>query len=141
MSSDIKRIEQKPLSDADLRTILGASLKILKYSELANVSALSSLLPSGQDYCIILYEREENSGHWVALLRGSSESYGYEFFDPYGNNVDVPLKWTDKLLGLHLFLIYGVPQVGSDDVRQAARPPPCRLIGWAPTTSARRAGE
>ena len=82
MSSDIKRIEQKPLSDADLRTILGASLKILKYSELANVSALSSLLPSGQDYCIILYEREENSGHWVALLRGSSESYGYEFFDP-----------------------------------------------------------
>ena len=96
MSSDIKRVEQKPLSDADLRTILGASLKILKYSELANVSALSSLLPSGQDYCIILYEQEENSGHWVALLQGSSEGYGYEFFDPYGNNVDVPLKWTDK---------------------------------------------
>jgi hypothetical protein len=82
MTSDIKRIEQKPLSDADLRTILGASLKILKYSELANVSALNSLLPSGQDYCIILYEQEENSGHWVALLRGSSEGYGYEFFDP-----------------------------------------------------------
>ena len=92
MTSDIKRIEQKPLSDTDLRTILGASLKILKYSELANVSALNSLLPSGQDYCIILYEQEENSGHWVALLRGSSENDGYEFFDPYGNNAEASLE-------------------------------------------------
>ena len=33
--SDIKRLIRKPLSDADLKTILGEDLKIVKYSELA----------------------------------------------------------------------------------------------------------
>jgi hypothetical protein len=57
------------------------------------VGSIESILPSDPNYCILLYEQEENSGHWVALLRYEG---GYEFFDPYGNNVDVPLRWTDR---------------------------------------------
>jgi len=77
--SDIQRIVRKPLSDADLKHILGEDLKILKYSELANYSSLDSILPKPTDYCIILYEEEPDSGHWVALLRYDGI---VEFFDP-----------------------------------------------------------
>ena len=52
--------------------------------------ALTHLLPKPTDYCIILYESEMNSGHWVALLRYSSI---FEYFDPYGHVVDRPLRW------------------------------------------------
>jgi len=91
--SDIQRIIRKPLSDADLKHILGEDLKIIKYSELSSYSSLESLLPKTKDYCIILYEEEPDSGHWVALLR-----YGLvvEFFDPYGKKWDTELTWIPK---------------------------------------------
>jgi len=98
MANVYLRIEQKPLSDADLRTILGDDLKILKYSELAKVESLEALLPNSKDYCILLYETEENSGHWVALLRYTSVN-GYdriEFFDPYGYKPDSELRWVSQ---------------------------------------------
>ena len=87
---EIRRLNRKPLSDADLRRILGNDTKILKYAELASVPALTQLLPKPTDYCIILYESEMNSGHWVALLRYSNI---FEYFDPYGHVVDRPLRW------------------------------------------------
>jgi len=96
MANDIQRLEQKPLSDADLRTILGDSLKIIKYSELASVESLEALLPKSTDYCILLYETKENSGHWVALTRYTSVSGQdrFEFFDPYGYKPDSELRWV-----------------------------------------------
>ena len=57
---EIRRLNRKPLSDADLRRILGNDTKILKYAELASVPALTHLLPKPTDYCIILYESELN---------------------------------------------------------------------------------
>ena len=46
--AEIQRIVRKPLSDADLRHILGNDLKILKYSELANFPSLDYILPNLQ---------------------------------------------------------------------------------------------
>ena len=88
--SYILKLVNKALSDADLRTILGDDLKIIKYSELDNYSDLDELLPNELDYCIVLYEEKLNSGHWVCLCK-----YGgvIEFFDPYGFKPDRPLKW------------------------------------------------
>ena len=88
--SYILKLVHKPLSDADLTTILGNDLKIIKYSELDEYSDLDELLPNDLDYCIILYEKNLNSGHWVCLCK-----YGgvIEFFDPYGFKPDRPLKW------------------------------------------------
>ena len=88
---EIQRLNRKPLSDADLRSVLGSTLKILKYSELAAMPSLTQLLPNTTDYCIILYESALNSGHWVALLRYRNI---FEYFDPYGNIVDKPLRWV-----------------------------------------------
>ena len=92
------RIEQKPLSDADLRTILGDNLKIIKYSELESVDSLEELLPNSKDYLIMLYETEEDSGHWAAMLRYTDvNNYDrIEFFDPYGYRPDSELNWISK---------------------------------------------
>ena len=89
--SDIKRLIRKSLSDADLRRILGADLKILKYSQLSKVVSLDTLFPSELDYCIILIEEELDSGHWVALMKYDNT---VEFFDPYGKKWDTELAWV-----------------------------------------------
>jgi len=98
MANIYLRIEQKPLSDADLRTILGDNLKIIKYSDLAGIDSLEDLLPSSTDYLIMLYETEENSGHWVAILRYTdiNNHDRFEFFDPYGYRPDSELNWVSK---------------------------------------------
>jgi hypothetical protein len=73
-------------------------LKIIKYSELADIDSLEELLPNSTDYCIMLYETEENSGHWVALLRYTDVNNHdrFEFFDPYGYRPDSELNWISK---------------------------------------------
>ena len=91
--ADIERIIRKPLSDADLKHILGADLKLVKYSELASEASLDALLPDPKDYCIILIEEEMDSGHWVALLKYNNT---IEFFDPYGNKWDTELAWIPR---------------------------------------------
>jgi len=79
-----------PMSDGDLRRILGADLKIVRYSNLAHANTLEELLPRNPDHLILLFETEPNVGHWTALLR-----YGnlFEFFDPYGMMPDKELLW------------------------------------------------
>ena len=88
--SDIERIIKKPLSDTDLKHILGDDLKIVKYADLSKEASLESLLPKAPDYCIILIEEEQDSGHWVALMRYDNT---VEFFDPYGKKWDTELAW------------------------------------------------
>ena len=56
----LKDKELEPLSDEDIRHILGKDTKILKYSELAKYPSIDDLLPKHTDYCIVLYELEEN---------------------------------------------------------------------------------
>ena len=98
MKSAYLRIEQKPLSDADLRTILGDNLKIIKYSELESVDSLEELLPNSKDDLIMLYETEEDSGHRVAMLRYTDvNNYDrIEFFVPYGYRPDSELNSISK---------------------------------------------
>ncbi len=81
------------MSDADIRHIIGHDTKILKYSELSKYSNIDELLTKPKDYCLILYELKENSGHWTAVLK-----YGdtLEAFDPYGIKYDNELDWISN---------------------------------------------
>jgi hypothetical protein len=94
----INKIIRKPLSDDELKAILGKKLKIVMYPDLVKYDTIEQLLPNPFDYCIILIIEDENKysieGHWTALLRYNGT---YEYFDPYGNNVDYDLiHWMDK---------------------------------------------
>jgi hypothetical protein len=93
MSDDVKELIESPMSDGDLRKILGKDLKIIRYSELAPLRSLEQLLPRPKDHCIILYEAQPGVGHWVALLKYNG---AYEFFDPYGMYPDDELNWIPK---------------------------------------------
>ena len=82
----------KALSDSDIKHILGSDCKIIKYSELSKYNSLEELVPKLIDYVVILYEEQENTGHWVGLMKYNNL---YEFFDPYGLQPDKELSWIN----------------------------------------------
>ena len=84
----IEQIMRKPLSDTDLRNILG-DCKIITYPELSKYNNINELLPNPYDFVIILLLESPASGHWTCLLRYNN---GYEFFDSYGNPPDYDLS-------------------------------------------------
>ena len=55
---EVLRTITKPLSDEDIRDILGPECKIMKYSDLAEYSVLGDLLPKLEGYAIMLYEQD-----------------------------------------------------------------------------------
>ena len=87
----IREIEDKPLSDKDIQSYLGKSVKIVEYKDLKNYNSIDELLPNNKDYCILLYENEPDSGHWVGLLKYDNN---IELFDSYGNTDTKILSWT-----------------------------------------------
>ncbi len=89
---DILRAISRPLSDEDIRDILGPECKIMKHSGLAEYNDLGDLLPKMKEHAIILYEEDENIGHWVGLLKYDNL---YEFFDPYGLMPDKEWAWVN----------------------------------------------
>ena len=88
----VMKLIHRPLSDEDLRKLLGSDLRILKYSELAEVRDLNELLTRPQDYCIILYEEVLDTGHWTGLLKYNGV---FEHFDSYGVRPDAELHWIN----------------------------------------------
>jgi len=98
ISNKVDKIIKKPLSDEELKIILGKDLKIIMYPDLAKYNSLEELLPDTFDYCVILIIEGENryniEGHWTALIKYDGI---YEYFDPYGNPPDYDLiHWLDK---------------------------------------------
>jgi len=83
------KVKSYPLSDADIRKILGDDISIITYPDLKGMSNISEAFDS-KGRCIMLYLTEsETSGHWVCML---NKPNGIEFFDPYGEPPDKPLK-------------------------------------------------
>ena len=85
--------EQEPLSDSDIRRILGKDCKILEYKDLLNYKNINEILTKDNDYFILLYELQAQSGHWVGVLKYDNL---IEFHDPYGLNADKELAWISK---------------------------------------------
>jgi hypothetical protein len=98
----LKEIIETPLSDGDLENFLGKDVhnNILTYADLADYQDLEQLLPHHKSYKIILIEYEQNSGHWICMLR-----YGQtiEIFNSFGTKHDkddfVKSKEINKFLG------------------------------------------
>jgi hypothetical protein len=83
----------EPMDDGDIKYYM-PHLKIIKYNDLENYSNINKLLSKDKDYCLLLYEWEPNSGHWVSLLKYD----GFiEYFDPYGQPINYWIKKEDIL--------------------------------------------
>jgi len=89
-------VKSYPLSDTDIRKILGKDIKIITYPQLQNFSNISQAFDR-KGRCVMLYLTEdETSGHWVCML---NKKEGIEFFDPYGEPPEAPFSHmpTSKL--------------------------------------------
>lgn len=77
----LSEVKDYPLSDSDIRTILGSDIKIITYPELKRMRSIDECFDA-QGRCIILFlTTSATSGHWCCMLR---KKKGIEFFDPYG---------------------------------------------------------
>ena len=89
----LENVERYPLSDSDIRKIIGSKTKIIKFSQLANYNSIEQLLPHNGDYLVLLFESAMDSGHWTALLRYNDT---IEFFGSYGGEPHDILRWTSQ---------------------------------------------
>lgn len=93
MDKVLNTMEKIPVEDTDIKDMMGNQQKIMTYSELKNYNSITDILPKNNDSIILLYEIEENSGHWVCIKRMNNKIY---YFDSYGGAVDAPLKWSQE---------------------------------------------
>ena len=89
----VLKMMRTPLSDSDLKKILGDDLKIIVYSDLSKLSNLRELLPNERDCVVILYDEKELSGHWTCLTRDGDL---FTFFGSYGLKPDAELRWLSS---------------------------------------------
>ena len=84
----IGKIKQYPLSDDDIRRLLGA-VKIQTYPALGEMESISQPLDDKGRGILLFPNASPTMGHWTCLIdRGSS----IEFFDPYGDPPDTAQK-------------------------------------------------
>ena len=87
------------VTSTDLQSIF-KNCKIVKYADLDNYMDIYQLLPNRMDFCFILTESENNSGHWTLLIRDDGN---FEYFDSYGtspkNILDYIPNYINRKLG------------------------------------------
>jgi hypothetical protein len=78
----IDDVKEYPLSDTDIRSILGQDISIITYPDLERMSDIREAF-DGQGRCVILFPNvSPTMGHWCAMILRRN---GIEFFDPYGD--------------------------------------------------------
>jgi hypothetical protein len=83
--------EARPLSDDDLRHILGANVSVLRYPDLARCVHVEDALDEW-GRCVILFLTEgAAAGHWIALH--TCGPHELEWFDSYGCAPDADFDW------------------------------------------------
>lgn len=95
---EIKEVIVEPMGDDDIRYYFPDST-IIKYSELAEIDDIETLLRDDKSFFFLLYQDQPNSGHWVCLSRSGDT---IEYFDSYGGKVDEPLKWVPVYVSQNL---------------------------------------
>jgi hypothetical protein len=75
-------VKDYPLSDGDIRRMLGDDISIKTYPDLAKMRSINECFDS-KGRCILLFlTSSPTEGHWCCLL---NKKKGIEFFDPYGD--------------------------------------------------------
>lgn len=93
---DIKSLENKCLSDTDIRHILG-NVKIIAYPDLAKYNSIDQCF-GPRDMFILFFEEDKEggqvSGHWNYVQKLNNNKI--LFFDSYGLKVDQCKKWLPQ---------------------------------------------
>ena len=89
----IQDAEDIYLSGEDVVELTDYKCKVVRYSDLMFISSIDEILDV-EGSVIILYQKEENSGHFCLLTNKYKKGSLY-FFDPYGYDLDEEIKLAD----------------------------------------------
>jgi len=89
----VKDAENIYLSGEDVLELTGRRCRVIKYNELMFISSIDEVLDVDGSV-IILYQKEEQKGHFCLLTNRYKEGSLY-FFDPYGYDIDQEVKLAD----------------------------------------------
>jgi hypothetical protein len=81
MLRKIKKEENHPLSDSEIRELMRGKCNIVVYPDITQYSSLEQLLGS-YGVCFLLYESKPKYGHWTLILL--LDNGEVEFFNSYG---------------------------------------------------------
>lgn len=87
----VKKFMNYPISGDNILAICNGKANIVINSQLGKYSNIDSIL--GKDGAAIIFydKKDDDVGHWSCLFRKGKY---LEFFDPYGLDIDGPLKFT-----------------------------------------------
>lgn len=89
----LEEVKDYPLSDGDIRTILGDDIRIMTYPELKHMRSIDECFDK-KGRCIILFlTSSPTEGHWCCMLK---KKRGIEFFDPYGEKPEAQKDGVPK---------------------------------------------
>jgi len=95
MPVGLGEVKDYPLSDGDLRKILGDDISIITYPELNKINDINQIFDK-KGRCILLFlTSSPTAGHWCCLL---NKKKGIEFFDPYGEAPEEQKDGADPAL-------------------------------------------
>jgi hypothetical protein len=85
----VKMMENKSLSELELKRIAHGKCRIVSYDELYRVQNIEQILrPHGA--FALLYETKPSYGHWVGVFKKDANTISV--FDPYGYKIDNELR-------------------------------------------------
>jgi hypothetical protein len=91
-SAQLAHEESVPLSDDDLRTLLGRNLAIMRYPDLQRAEHVEDVLDDEGRALILYLIDSPNSGHWQCVYTTGPKHLA--FFDSYGMRPDKAFGWT-----------------------------------------------
>lgn len=108
------QIKEYPLSDADIRQILGDDIKILTYPDLGKLKSIDECFDSKGRSIILFLTNGPTEGHWCCMLR---KKKGILFWDSYGEAPeeqfdDIPQSRLEALDQDHPYLTKLMRQSG-----------------------------
>jgi hypothetical protein len=82
----LEKVKGQPLSDGDMRALLGKGLPIMTNRELGSVSDVNQLFDEQGRFLLLYTPQDPTSGHWVCLMKRPDSIY---YWDPYGERPDI----------------------------------------------------
>jgi hypothetical protein len=81
------------LSNEDISNILGPSVRVMTYTDVANCSSIGQVF-GGRESVVLLFRLNPNFGHWTALIKRGNKNI--EHFDSLGHMIDDQLSWIER---------------------------------------------
>lgn len=87
-----EEIKGYALSDSDMKKVI-PTLRVVSYPDILKARTLDDILDEKGRLMLLYLTENENTGHWVCLLKRRGTNV-IEYFDPYGNyGPDGESKW------------------------------------------------